>query len=120
MAKNNTGNSGGAYGASYITELKFDSAQLLQTASELERLSNRINNDLEALGRTLDHTKSYWRGMAGDAYRTTYGSYKETIEEVGKALREYAPIIRTMASKLTEGGEITKAQTQALTQQVIP
>lgn len=99
---------------SILETVKVDDAQLIQTADRLQSLQQKLRNDLNALNKAMDNTKSYWKGSAADAYRKSYDPLKKRIEEVNKELEDIPKRLREMSSTYKGASNEAKVRTEAL------
>ena len=95
--------------ATDIGRVKVDVTQLQQVGEDTVSMINRYRSSIEAINGLVEKTAGFWKGEAGDAYRSVFREeYKRAIETlddfmtIPKSLFEYAGIYSEAIASTTE------------------
>lgn len=82
--------------------LKVTPGALLEKAELAEAKLAEMRRTLEILEQTMERTRGYWLGSAGELYRAMYEEEKEEIAEIMLRLQEHPQDLRRFAGVYRE------------------
>lgn len=92
---------------------------LLEKATSVQKYIRLMKQDFSNLESTVNGTKSYWIGEAGDAHRNYYESQKEEIETIFARLAEDVRDLQTMSGVYSQTEQQVRELAQELPSDVI-
>ena len=69
--------------------VKVSQEVLVTQAEEVRRLGNDMKKRFELLEETMDRTKNYWIGEAGELHRKLYNEQKDDVAQMLRRLLEH-------------------------------
>lgn len=103
----------------FLASLTVDPEVMRQKAATVEGKIREMKSAFEELGTTVDKTKNYWIGEAGDAHRTYFTDRKPEIEEIFQRLSEHVRDLNQMASVYSGTEQEVKELSEGLPSDVI-
>lgn len=82
---------------SFLTSLTTNPDVMLAKATSVQRRIREMQTAFRELESTVNKTRQYWIGEAGDAHRDYYDEHKKDVEEVFMRLSEDVTDLREMA-----------------------
>lgn len=100
--------------------IKVSTEQLVAKADSVNRNIDEVSRCLEQMKQTVQRTRNYWVGEAGDLHRKVYEEKEPMLEEILSRFREHSTDLINMA-KNYEGAEqiIEETMVQQLPDNVI-
>nr|WP_288827933.1 WXG100 family type VII secretion target [uncultured Clostridium sp.] len=71
-------------------------------ANEVSSLIKKVRMEFEHLNTSINRTKAYWIGEAGDAHRKVYEDQKPGIDEILRRLEEHPRDLVSIAQTYTD------------------
>lgn len=92
---------------------------MLQKASAVDQKIREMRNTFSDLETSVNKTKAYWIGEAGDAYRAYFMERKPEAEEIFKRLSEHVRDLNEMAGVYSSTEKEITAMAEDLPSDVI-
>lgn len=99
--------------------VKVSTEQLAAQAAEVRRYGNDMKKNFKLLSDTLDKTKNYWLGEAGEAHRKMYEEQKDAIDEMLRRLLEHPGDLEAIAGNYQQAESINVTTAQGLPDSII-
>lgn len=103
----------------FLTSLTVDPEVMRQKAVTVEGKIREMRSAFDALELTVNKTKGYWIGEAGDAHRAYFTDRKPQIEEIFQRLTEHVRDLNQMASVYSNTEQEVKELSEDLPSDVI-
>ncbi|WP_349943932.1 WXG100 family type VII secretion target [Lacrimispora sp. BS-2] len=71
-------------------------------ANEVSSLIKKVRMEFDNLNTSINRTKTYWIGEAGDAHRKAYEDQKTNIDEIIRRLEEHPRDLVSIARTYTD------------------
>lgn len=88
-------------------------------ADEVLRNIQKMKVEFDKIQATVNKTKGYWIGEAGELYRTKYFEKEPEIEEIFKRMMEHVTDLKQMAAVYSEAENIAQEVAESLPSDVI-
>lgn len=92
---------------------------LVTQAEEVRRLGKDMKNRFENLQNTIERTRGYWIGDAGELHRKLYDEQKDDVDKMLRRLLEHPDDLLAIAGNYREAEKINVASTSVLDADVI-
>ncbi len=109
----------GLLGGNILSSLKVTPEVMQSKASVVLKHVREMQIQFQNLENSVNRTKNYWIGEAGDAHRAYYSSRKEEIEEIFARLNEDVTDLQKMAAVYAQTEMETEEMAEALPSDVI-
>ncbi len=87
-------------------EVRVSTAELRRQAAEVSRRVESLTARFSELERTVNSTKGYWLGEAGELHRRFYAERKDDIETMLRRLREHPTDLLRISGNYEQTEEI--------------
>lgn len=84
-------------------EFRVTTEALKQQANEVSTRVTRVQDLFSELRRTIQNTRSYWIGEAGNLYRQRYEERQDELDEMFRRLKEHPRDLLQIAGVYEEG-----------------
>jgi uncharacterized protein YukE len=96
-------------------QIRVSSPDILVTqAEEVRRLGNDMKQKFQTLENTMERTKYYWIGEAGELHRKLYNEQKSDVDQMLRRLLEHPDDLIQIAQNYKTGEQANVAKAQAL------
>ncbi len=103
----------------FLSVLKVDPQVMLTKASTVNTQIGNMKKAFEELEASVNNTKNYWIGDAGDAHRAYYTNRKAEIEEIFARLQEHVTDLQQMSAAYSGAEQESEATAEELPSDVI-
>jgi len=95
-------------------EVRVSTAELRRQAAEVSRRVESLTARFSELERTVNSTRGYWTGDAGDLHRRFYAERRDDVETMLRRLREHPVDLLKMSGNYEQAEEVIAESFDAL------
>ena len=100
-------------------QIKVDPAMMLSQAGTVRTLGNDMKRHFEAIATTMEKTKYYWLGEAGEAHRKLYNEQKDNVRQMIGRLLEHPDDLTVISGNMKSAEKAGMSIAKALPADVI-
>ncbi len=99
--------------------LRVNPETLFAKAREGAQVLTRMRRSLAEMDRLVSGSSGYWRGEAGDTYRSSYEQYKQEAQRICQRLQEHVDELQPMGDTYRQAEQAAQDLVETLSSDVI-